>query len=277
MKKFIPLVATFLLFSCGGNTGGNTPSASTDQGTTTQPSVSYKEIDDVTFIDSGLYLNGKYVYELNKDDKKIINYDFNSEYEKLKAKDGTKVFEVSIKYIEYGDNGQAITFKEGEKVHYIYKNSTTNAILDESIVTGSVYSHTTVTLSTIPTFIEPTYGSYVSEELEQAKVDDKGDRMYNSDGSSIKEKFYLFLELSQTSAQIFVSDNNQSHGETPLHAIENYVTSYNNSGLSIKIPHKDGQFNCSLTITSASSIKFNNSFEKHGDYSAAGTFNLITK
>ena len=66
-------------------------------------------------------------------------------------------------------------------------------------------------------FIMPTYGFYVSDEQEQYKVDEKGERIANGEGGLLKENFYLFLDLEKTSAKLYVGENNLTHKDTPLH------------------------------------------------------------
>lgn len=126
-------------------------------------------------------------------------------------------------------------------------------------------------------FIMPTYGFYVSDEQEQYKADEKGERTANGEGGFLKENFYLFLDLEKTSAKLYAEENNLIHKDTPLHEINDYTLSYNTLGLAIKIPHKDGEFDCTLTITSSTVISFVNSSEKDGDYSGSDKFTLIEK
>ena len=114
-------------------------------------------------------------------------------------------------------------------------------------------------------FIMPTYGSYVSDEQERYEADEKGERIANGEGGFLKENFYLFLDSEKTSAKLYVGENNLTHKDNPLHEINDYTLSYNTLGLAIKIPHKDGEFACTLTITSSTVISFVNSSEKDGD------------
>ena len=81
--------------------------------------------------------------------------------------------------------------------------------------------------------------------------------------------------MTATSAKLYVGTDSSTHEETPLHAAENYVLYYNAGGVFFKIPHTEGTLNCGLTVTSATTIHFNNSTEKYGDYSGTGTFTLI--
>ena len=281
MKKLLILATTMLLASCGTSSPQTTTSHPTDLSSQSEESqtasvVSYKETTDAEEIESGMYIRVKYVYDINKADKKITCYDFGMDYNKLKNNEGTKVFEVSLNFVKYRTGGNAIHFNVENKDRYIYIAATGKLAEDTVNKVGDFASTETVGISPLPTLVEPTYGSYVSaEKFNQYKVDAEGKRIPDDSDGYVREEFYLFLELSKTSAKIFVGDDNQTHRETPLHQIENYSLQYNAGGVSIKIPHEGGEFNCSLTVTAKDTIKFNNAYEKYGDYSAAGTFKPI--
>ena len=280
MKKTLLLLATALLASCGAVTP-TTPTSDTQPATTASipiPSLSFSEVSDAENLQSGMYLHSKLVYDLNKADKKLTCYDFEMDYNKLKNKNGTKVFEVSINFVAFGENGNAAHYTVEGSEYFLYVGSAGKITEAKVVIEENRVTYLASYLSAMPTFIEPTYGSYVSnQEFTQDKVDEKGERIPNGDGGFVKEKFYLFLDLSATSAKLFVGEDNKTHREAPLHMIDNYALTYNAGGLSIKIPHVGGEFACSLTVTAANTIRFNNSSEKHGDYSAAGTFVFIEK
>ena len=283
MKKVAILLAAMLLTACGSSSSGTShPTGLSTEGTPASsqvaPVASYADATDAEGIDSGMYLHGKYVYDLNKADKKITCYDFGMDYNKLKAKDGTKVFDVAINFVVYGQKGNAIHFVAETKDYYLYVSAAGKIAEDLVTIDGGKSSITTTFISTLPTFVEPRYGSYVSDtEFKQDKVDAEGKRIANSEGGFEKETFYLFLDLTATSAKIYVGEDNKTHRDTVLHGIDNYALTYNPGGLAIKIPHKDGEFNCTLTVIAENTIDFNNSYEKHGDYSAAGKFVLMEK
>ncbi|MBQ7242949.1 MAG: hypothetical protein IJS52_01940 [Bacilli bacterium] len=283
MKKVAILLAAMLLTACGSSSSATSHPTGLSTGGTPASSqaaaaISYADATDAEGIESGMYLHGKYVYDLNKADKKLTCYDFGMDYNKLKAKEGTKVFDVAINFVVYGEHGNAIHFVAETKDHYLYVSTAGKIAEDLVTVDDGQYSISSSFISTLPTFVEPRYGSYVSDkEFKQDKVDAEGKRIENSEGGYEKETFYLFLDLTATSAKIYVGENNQTHRDTPLHEIENYGLTYNPGGLAIKIPHKDGEFSCTLTVVAENTISFNNAYEKHGDYSAAGKFVLMEK
>lgn len=279
MKKIFPLLAAFLLVSCGAapqessHATGSSPSEASTPAASSATIPTYPSAEDAEKIASGQYIRGRNVYELDKANKKLTCVDYGMDYNKLKNKEGTKVFEVDISFVIYGDHGNAISFKVEKEQRYLYVNASDKLVEDALALSEGQISFSSTTLSPVPEFVMPTYGSYVSsKEFTQDKVDGEGKRIPTSEGGYEKESFYLFLDLTATSAKIYVGENASSHKETPLHQVENYALTYNLGGLSIKIPHVGGEFNCSLTITAANEIRFNNSYEKHGDYSAAGTF-----
>ena len=281
MKKFSLLFSLLLLASCGGGTSTSS-SVTSDNSKTELTSTTYasgsKEVADAESIDSGMYMQGKTVLELDKAKKKIVSYDFGMDYNKLLAKDGTINFEASITFIEYREHGNAIRFVHGDNEYTLFRHATNgNLLLSSHSIKEETTSSTYVSVYPLPDFIMPTYGSYVSNEQEQYKVDEKGERIANGEGGFIKENFYLFLDLDKTSAKLYVGENSSTHKDTPLHEISGYTLSYNTGGLAIKIPHKDGEFACTLTITSSTVISFVNSSEKYGDYSGSGKFALIEK
>lgn len=282
MKKITILLAAMLLTACGSSTSGTSHPTGLSTQTPTQsqaaPTISYADATDAEGIDSGMYLHGKYVYDVNKADKKLTCYDFGMDYNKLKAKEGTKVFDVAINFVVYGNKGNAIHFVVETKDYYLYVSKEGKIAEDLVTFDGGQSSITSMFISTLPTFVEPRYGSYVSDkEFKQDKVDAEGKRIENGEGGYEKETFYLFLDLTATSAKIYVGEDNKTHRDTALHSIDNYALTYNPGGLAIKIPHKDGEFNCTLTVLSENTIDFNNSYEKYGDYSAAGKFVLMAK
>ena len=283
MKKVAILLAAMLLTACGSSSSGTPQPTDLSTGGTpassqAAPVLSYADATDAEGIDSGMYLYGKYIYDLNKADKKLTCYDFGMDYNKLKAKEGTKVFDVAINFVVYGNKGNAIHFVAGAFDYYLYVSKEGKIAEDVVTFDGGQSSIASMFISTLPTFVEPRYGSYVSDkEFEQYKVDAEGKRIENGEGGYEKETFYLFLDLTATSAKIYVGEDNKTHRETVLHGIDNYALTYNAGGLAIKIPHKDGEFNCTLTVVAENTISFNNAYEKHGDYSAAGKFVLMTK
>lgn len=289
-KKNLLLLATSMLVlaSCGApapSSSQATGISSHDTGLSSDSSSSlpplYKEVDTNDFP-SGVYCVRDDFYTYSKEEKKIVANEY-TDYAAYKAKQGNKTLDVGVKFVEFnsnyfGNNIPAVYFfDETTAIHYfIYKNGDIYQ-MDKVSIDGNSYSWGTTPLKTITdsTFVEFSYGRYVSDELTQGKVDAEGKPIYDSTGASVKENFYLFLELSETKAAIYVSDNNKTHGETPLHSVENYKIRISGGTLLIDIPHKDGDFSCRLSSKSETQIKFNNSYEKRGDYSASGTFNKI--
>ena len=279
MKKLFPLLAAFLLASCGAAPEGSSHATGFSPSEASTPAASsvtiptYPEAQDAENIASGQYIRGRHVYNLDKASKKLTSVDYGMDYNKLKNKEGTTVFEVAISFVVYGNHGNAIAYKVEKEQRYLYINTAGKLTEDALTLSEGRISFSSTNLSAIPEFVMPTYGSYVSsKEFTQDKVDGEGKRIPTSEGGYEQESFYLFLDLTATSAKLYVGENATNHKETPLHQVENYALTYNAGGLLIKIPHVGGDYNCSLTITAANEIRFNNSYEKHGDYSAAGTF-----
>ena len=275
-KKSILLPLTLLaLAGCG-----STPAASSVPASTSTPatssfvSSSYKEIDDVPAVASGKYYVGGKVYVLDKATKKVALYDYDRDYAKLLADQGTKVFEESIRFVEE-DGVARILFTRGEETHFLYAEG--QSFRDQTRVFESGYARvSTATMTVLPAnYVAPTYGEYVSDRFTQDKLDPATSSVIYSSGYAVKESFYLFLKLSATKAEIYVSDNPETHGDTPLHQVENYKTTFGARYLGIDVPHSGGEFACHLEIREEKSIHFVNSFERKGDYSASGNFTLV--
>lgn len=267
---FLPL----LLAGCSTSSGG-TPSSLSDQSTTPIAESSSKQpyiiIDDVPEVSSGKYIVGRVVYDIDKTNKKLTAIDYDSDYDKYIANQGTTVFEKTIQFIKYGDYN-AIFFQHEGKDKLIYKNGGYYNILS---IAGDYSSQETIHLFP-SSFDLPKYGEYVSDKFTQDKVDGEGKRIPTGEGGYEKEDFYLFLKISETKAELFVSDNPNSHDETPLHAINNYKRQYSTGGIIIKIPHADANYSVSLSRFTETTMHVTNSYEKHGDYSASGTFTIIS-
>ena len=272
MKKTILtllcLNALFLV-SCGGQptpAQSEPPAAESSISNPPAASSAFLEVNDSP-VASGDYLQGSKVYRLDKESKKLKIIDFEGDYNKYKNNQGTLLNEYTIKFVQIGED--AVVYYEAGEGYYCLKQAGSHV----NLVHVSGGSTSSSSISKFPTLIAPTYGNYVSTKaFTQYKVNEQGERITDSSGDYVEETFYLFLELSETSAKVFVGENNETHRAEPLHSIENYALRYNAGGTYIQIPHKDGEFKCSLTIRSASEIAFNNAYEKHGDYSAAGTF-----
>lgn len=250
--------------------------------TTAKKTTTYKEVSSADVEDGDYsYLNG--VLKIDNTNKKVTFTKYN-DYDEYKAGGKTPEYNESFKYVEYEfmelstatyKKANAIYFVHLAEEFFIYKNGDSIYLDSNSNASGIIHHTRGLVISKVTSFVTPTHGTYVSNELEQYKVDESGNRISNGDGGFQKEKFYLFLELTATEAKIYNSDNNTTHGNTPLHSISNYKLKMRPSGLYIEIPHTQGEFKCSLVIESRSSIGFVNAYEKHGDYSGSGDFVLL--
>ena len=127
-------------------------------------------------------------------------------------------------------------------------------------------------LKDVTNIVEPVYGSFKCEtKFEKYKADAQGNRIPNGDGGYEKEDFYAFLELTETSAKFFVSDNPNTHGDTPLHSVNNYVLELIGGRVTIHIPHQNGDFNVSISFDD-DGVHFINSSENNVDHGCSGRF-----
>lgn len=270
-----------MLASCGAPTPSISSNASVEpasSGTSAAPifSDTYTDVASIN-LESGDYMVGDNIFSFDKENKKVkvANY---PDYDSYKAKQGTVVYDGSVRFVKVtsmflGNIEGAAYFEVEGIVHLLYLNSSGKLVLSRTSG-GSWLTSSAVAVSDIPLF---SMGNYVSDKQSQSKADDQGNYIYDSQGNSIKEEFYLFLELSATKASVFVSDNATTHGETPLHSVDDYKVLFVAGKLHIKIPHKGGDFACTLTSYSDTEIKFTNSMERKGDYSCSGTFTKIAK
>ena len=284
-NKAIPMIMGLAclgaLVSCGGPVASSAPTSSAAAGfVSSEPASvdiedSYTDIDSID-LDSGEYMVGNTVYSFNKENKKM-NVTKYEDYDSYKSKQGNVLYDGACRLVKvtsmFHDPYNAVYFEFGGSVYLLYGDAAGKFVLSTKTAT-STFSSGAVLLSEIPLF---TMGNYVSDKQSQNKANPDGTYVYDSQGNTIREEFYLFLELTETKASIFVSDNPNTHAETPLHFVENYKTLIGSGKLRIKIPHKDGEFDCTLTSHSENEIKFVNSMERKGDYSCSGTFTKIAK
>ena len=254
-----------LLTSCSseGSETTTTPVATSTQTTTT---AQYKEVADTDFK-SGKYMHNASVYEFDKTNKKIIITDYKN-YTAYKNNEGTKKLDTTVKfvestfgnavYFEYNSNQVLLYLRDGKPRKY---TKTSGGYSDDGLVN-------------VLSIIEPTYGTFVSAAETQKKVDSEGNYIMDGD-NYVTETFYLFLELTETDAKVYVSDNNQTHGAAALHEVSNYELRIINGYVTISIPHKNGDYDVSLRFTSSTTIRYTNSYEKRGDYSCAGTLTKV--
>lgn len=275
INKAFLFLGLFPMLLAGCSTPSGEATSSNDQSIVPISYSSSKQpyliIDDVPEVASGKYIVSRLVYNIDKENKKITAIDYESDYDKYIANQGNTVFEKAIQFVLY-EGKNAIYFQNEGKEELIYKvnNSYTLASVSDNYV-----SHETISLFP-STFSLPKYGEYVSGKLTQDKVDGEGKRIPTGEGGYQKEDFYLFLKISETKAELYASDNATSHGETPLCSITNYKRQYNVGGILIKIPHANGDYSCSLTRFTDTTMHFTNSYEKYGDYSGSGIFTLIS-
>ena len=281
MKKLIKLIPVILLgivlASCGETSNNkNTPVDPPNPGPSIQEPDPEPELVEVstTEVEGGKYMYNDVVYDIDKTLKKVTVTRYTS-YTAYKNNTGTLLFEKSIKYVKYEKSDvehNAVYFENDSKVYYMYVKGTSTMIEEKS---GLSFSSGGVVRMT--DILEPTYGLYVSSLQEQERVDENGQRIPNGDGGYEKENFYLCVELTQTSAKLYKGTTSTTHDSTPLHQISNYEMLLIAGKIVIRIPHQNGNYNCSITIKANNKIHVNNSYETHGDYSASGDFTLINE
>lgn len=269
MKKKMMLFAVPVLLlslaSCSKPTSQPTKTEPTN--TTVAPTTTVLVENSDSDVESGEYIMGKLVYALDKTNKKITCTDYNGEYNKYVNKQGTKKFEAAVKFYNYNDY-KAVCFETEDYICYLYKDSNNVYNL---VKTSDGYLDRT-SISKMPTLTNFTYGTYVSSELEGKKYDADGKTIYE-DGKAVKVKYYLFLELTQTSAKIYIGDNNTTHNETPYLSVQNYVTYFNNGGLLLKLYFSsESEDHISLNRPTENTIHFSPSFSKNNTYESSGTF-----
>ena len=294
MKKSFKVVSLFSAFAVAGltlascmislnpgQTTNTTGGITTTTGTTTNTTVVTDTEVATTPIEGGKYMMNNVVYDFNKTNKtiKATKYETYAEYT---SNTGTVVIDtVSVKFVEYpvdafgsAVDGGAVKFTVGNINYYIHKTTAGKTRIDDRPVDG--HSSTGHGLAPLADLVQPTYGTFVSEKFTQEKVDEQGKRIPDGDGGYQKEDFYMFIELTATSAKVFVSDNNTTHGETPLYAKDNYDLLLQHARLFIRIPHNtEANYNCSIEFENDTTIRVTNSYEKAGDYSCDGRFTKV--
>lgn len=231
--------------------------------------TTYKEVADCN-VASGKYMLNDVIYDYNKNDKKVIATQYES-YTAYKNNVGTKQFEATVKFVEKS-NTSAVYFENGGYEYFFLVKEEKVRIIRTKNSVSSEY-----VLQTFDNIVEPAYGTYVSAKYDQYVVDASGNRIPKDDGGYQKEDFYLFLELTATSAKVYNSDNNQTHGATPLYSLDNYVLYLKNGHVTFSIKHPNGEYTCSFTVKSDTIISCTNYSEdvKGGDYGMSGNLTKI--
>ncbi|MBQ9448965.1 MAG: hypothetical protein IJU60_03740 [Acholeplasmatales bacterium] len=290
MKKSFKVVSLFSAFAVAGltlascmisiNPGQTTTTTTAPAQTTTTTTAVVTDTEvETTPIEGGKYMLNNVVYDFNKANKtvKATKYETYAEYT---SNTGTVVIDtVSVKFVQYSKaTGGAVKFTSGNTDYYIYNyvdpdTAATKLRLDMKTGTGSSRTSGFYPLADL---VQPTYGTFVSEKFTQDKVDAQGQRIPTGEGGYEKEDFYMFIELTATSAKVFVSDNNTTHGETPLYVKDNYDLLLQHARLFIRIPHNtEANYNCSIEFEDDTTIRVTNSYEKAGDYSCDGRFTKV--
>lgn len=266
------LAAAFIFSSCGKvgvptKTGESTVPEET--GTEAMEPV-VVDLDDVPGVASGDYIVGKLVYRIDKTAKTLKVLDFDTDYERYKSNDGNIVGEYGISFVRYGAF-DSICFHQDGAEYLIYKSVDKLSLAklsDGSFITSNIVPFPT-------DFAKIAFGSYVSGELQQYKVDGEGQRVENGSGGYERETFYLFLDIDENTVRLYVGENGVEHGAEPVLSADGYVLSYNASGLSVRVPHGSGSYALRLSFKTDGTISFVNDFERYGDYSASGTFTPV--
>lgn len=285
MKKTFKVVSLFSAFAVAGltlascmisiNPGQTTTTTTAPAQTTTTTTAEVTDTEVATTpVEGGKYNHNNIVYEFDKTNKKIKATKYET-YAQYLANTGTAVFtDKDVKYVEYTSaTGGAIKFSHENIDYYIYKNSQNKLRFDTKRGPGSTSSGGCYSLDDLAT---PAYGTFVSTKQTQDKVDAQGQRIPTGEGGYEKEDFYMFIELTETSAKVFVSDNNTTHGNTPLYQKDNYDIELINGHLIVKIPHNtEANYNCSIEFEDDTTIRVTNYYEKAGDYSCDGRFTKV--
>ena len=258
----------FVLASCaesssqGGatSTSVQTPNASTSAQQEPSTSVGVTEVDDCN-VPNGKYMINKTVYDYDKTTKKIVATDYET-YSDYLNNNGTKKFEVNIKFVQYSTNVNAVYFENGDYTYYFY--------IDEGVVKyrqvrGFSYSSGTAALA--DSLLVPRPGTYVSQnQFDQTKVNEQGSRIGG------KDYYYLFVELTETSVKVYKGETNTTHDAEPLVSKDNYTLELINGKVYIRIPNQSSGHKVSIYAKSATEIHCTNYEEKAGDYSGSGYF-----
>ena len=267
-KLLLPIIAVSLLASLSAcnmispssstNKPESTPTAQTPSTTKT-----LVEVTDCEDIESGDYIiNGNFV-TVDKSNKKITAMKYeNNDYNKYKAKDGTKVFELDIKFVEFNDT-HAVYYKNDNAEYFLIKSGTSfyqYKRVDGVLTYNSFYK--------MPVIVNIEYGEYVSTKQNDYVYDDNGNKVPNGEGGYQKHDFYYHVDLREKSVKVYVSDNDSTHNDTVVYQIENYALVVNAGGLAIKIPKTE--FDFSITFTEKG-IRFTDSSGQGSRYSGSGT------
>lgn len=262
--------------SSGNNAGGDpAKSSSTQQQQQADPTPSSSKSEQIVEVadcdlPSGKYMVNKTVYDYTKTDKKIIVTEY-ANYSDYLNNIGTKKYEGTVKFVQYKSDVTAILFNDGTNDNYFYLE---DSVVKYQIVRG-VGSYSSGTSTSPDNIIVPTYGTYVSPIQERDVVDEQGNRIPTGEGGYQKENYYLFVEITATSVKLYVSDNQTSHGSTPLLSKDNYVLELINGTAYIRIPHADTYYKCSIRAKSSTVLIVINDWEKHGDYSCSCDFTKV--
>lgn len=274
MKKTLKLLfialGAFTLAACSGTLDNKTSdSKKTVEPTTQQPpqTVEYAEVSD-SDVESGKYMLNKDVYNIDKVSKKVTVTTVEN-YDQYKNNTGTLKLDVAIKFIKYSECN-AIYFKDDSKEYFVYVNGTSTFIDTKTKTSTSSSGLAQMTIAEVET------GIYVSEEQEQYKVDNDGNRIEEGD-SFVKERFYLFFDLTDTSLKVYVGSDSKTYGGTPIYSLDNYVLELIHGKLYIRIPHQNSYYKCSLRFDGNGVVYFKNDYEKYGDYSAVGYLTKLQK
>ena len=262
------------LTSCVFNGGSTTTTTTTP--TTAEPSktTTVQEYED-TPVEAGKYTYLDIVYDFDKTNKKLKATQY-ATYNEYKNNGGTVLFNLDAKYVDY----------EGKHAVYVnYDNVSYYIYVDEAKTKISIKRNTATRSSgmvKLGTIIEPEYGTYVSDKLEQDKLGEDGKRIPNGDGGYVKEEFYLFVELTATTAKLFVGSNATTHKDTPLYSINNYQAKFLQGNVIIEIPHTTAGYSCNLIVLESNVLEFTNDSEDDGtdarysNYSGSGNMRKIS-
>ena len=236
---------------------GTEPFITPDPGPNPEPAPEYVELDNVS-LDGGDYVYGNTVYSFDKMTRQMTvnEYYYYSDY---KIKRAAQKYYGVVKYVEsiYADS--AVYFEIQETKCYLAKVDDAVKLFVKS---GS--SLTTTTLKKLDSaIIEIDNGTYVTDKQEQT-VD------------GVKEEFYLFFVLTDTTASIYVSDNNTTYTGEPLYSTDDIKAQFVSGYARIKIPHNNGSYSCSITFKGSEGISLLNSYERNGDYSCSGTLTKLS-
>ena len=272
MKSFKTIILLGVLLLTGCSTGGESSSpVITSSSSEVTTSSGYEEVTDAN-INSGDYIVGELIYRVDKNSKKLSVIDFDMDFWKHDRDQGELKLEKDIKYVNYSGN-DAVYYQDDGKDFFIYKSNNSIYLTKKS---GNTTTSQTIYAFPLNPAIPYRPAIYISNQLEQYKVDKDGNRIPDGEGGYQKETFYLFVRLRDTYAALYVGTRTEGW-DFEQGYINDYKYSYNVGGMMIKIPHAEDDGYCTLTVTGNYEMRISNHSDKEGNYSGTGTMSFLSE